>query len=419
MGGTIAPFPLHQFFDDNGDPAVGYQLFVYLAGTTTKTTTWSDAAMSSANTNPAVLPADGRLPIFLEPGLSYKFVLAPPLDTDPPLAPLWTIDQVSAVPASSTAADLDVTGTAGEGITAGDAVYLSDGSGGLTAGRFYLTDADNVYSSTGAQVVGFAVASLTIGSTGTFRRGGRITGLAGLVAGTPYFISATPGQITTVAPANARVIAIADSATSAYVQGGEVLATATMPGIIGFGAQTLGTGIKTVDGLISNSTPNYKPGGAATIAAKTVGVVSINIVDVPSVGAGPDNLMTYALPAGTLNVDGKSALRVTAWGSYGATANAKTLTAVFGATSIAVGGGSPNNVPWSVMFYVVRNTATTQVMTGWGGGRSAGVWDGFSPAEATPAETLANAITIKFQSTGTAANDVIQKGMIVEVLEMP
>jgi Glycine-rich domain len=93
---TVAPFPYHQFFDNNGEPAVGYQLFVYIAGTTTKRDTWSDEPQTTANTNPIILDASGRARIFLEADTpeSYKFVLAPPTDTDPPTSPIWTIDAV-------------------------------------------------------------------------------------------------------------------------------------------------------------------------------------------------------------------------------------------------------------------------------------------------------------------------------------
>lgn len=33
MPGTPYPFVKPQFFDDNGDPATGYKLFTYAAGT--------------------------------------------------------------------------------------------------------------------------------------------------------------------------------------------------------------------------------------------------------------------------------------------------------------------------------------------------------------------------------------------------
>src|SRR3990167_2322844 len=112
MPGTIAPFPHHQFFDDDGDPAASYRLFTYSSGTSTKLSTYSDVDLSSANANPYTLPADARMTTYLTPGESYKFVLAPPGSDDPPTSPTWTQDAVSAVPPGSSSADVDVTGTA-------------------------------------------------------------------------------------------------------------------------------------------------------------------------------------------------------------------------------------------------------------------------------------------------------------------
>src|SRR6187431_791752 len=173
--GTYAPEPAAQYEDANGDPAVNYRLFTYLAGTSTKVNTYTDVGLSSANANPLTLASDARPTVMLTPGVSYKFVLALPGIDDPPASVLWTRDNISAVPAGSTSADTDVTAVAGENLAASDAVYLSDGTGGTTAGRWYKADADAVASSSSATAVGFATAAITVGATGTVRREGRIT----------------------------------------------------------------------------------------------------------------------------------------------------------------------------------------------------------------------------------------------------
>lgn len=51
-----------QFFDANGDPLAGGKLYFYASGTSTLATTYSDSALSSANANPVILSADGRMP---------------------------------------------------------------------------------------------------------------------------------------------------------------------------------------------------------------------------------------------------------------------------------------------------------------------------------------------------------------------
>ena len=95
--GTLIPwFPQQFLIPSSGLLASGYKVFSYVAGTTTKQNTYTDSTMASANTNPIVLnsygmPANG---IYLDPTLPYKLVLASPTDTDPPVSPLLTQDNL-------------------------------------------------------------------------------------------------------------------------------------------------------------------------------------------------------------------------------------------------------------------------------------------------------------------------------------
>lgn len=83
----------------NGAPASGYKLFTYTAGTTTKQTTYTTSAGNVANSNPIILNSAGYAPneIWLTSGVTYKFVLAPSNDSDPPVSPVWTRDNISAI----------------------------------------------------------------------------------------------------------------------------------------------------------------------------------------------------------------------------------------------------------------------------------------------------------------------------------
>lgn len=80
-----------QFEDGNGNPRVGAKLFVWIAGTLTKATTYQETDGVATNTNPIILDGDGALPygLYVESGL-YDIALAPPTDTDPPSSPYWT-----------------------------------------------------------------------------------------------------------------------------------------------------------------------------------------------------------------------------------------------------------------------------------------------------------------------------------------
>ena len=82
-----------------GAVAAGYQLFSYAAGTTTKQSTYTDYNGTTANTNPIVLNAYGQSAntIWLTDGLQYKFVLAPPADTDPPTSGITLGDYIEGI----------------------------------------------------------------------------------------------------------------------------------------------------------------------------------------------------------------------------------------------------------------------------------------------------------------------------------
>jgi hypothetical protein len=66
-----------QFFDDNGVPLAGGLLYTYAAGTTTAAITYTSSTGLTANSNPIVLNAAGRVEeeIWLEAGDLYKFIL--------------------------------------------------------------------------------------------------------------------------------------------------------------------------------------------------------------------------------------------------------------------------------------------------------------------------------------------------------
>lgn len=92
---NLSPLPIQKFFDNAGRPLNGGLLFTYVSGTTTKLATYQDQA-GTPNTNPVVLNFRGEANVWLDQTLTYKFVLAPANDTDPPTAPIWSADNISA-----------------------------------------------------------------------------------------------------------------------------------------------------------------------------------------------------------------------------------------------------------------------------------------------------------------------------------
>src|SRR5438105_2805835 len=208
--GTITPSPFQLILDSAGNPVNAGCIWTYTAGTSTPVATYTDVALSVANANPIIASTAGRFTAFLTPGLSYKFTYEnTPCSASSHGATLVTADNIAATPAS--AANVDTTGTAGEAISAGQAVYLSDGSGGKVAGQWYKADSANAYSTT-ANEVGMAPSAISSSATGTIRLTGVVTGLS-LTVGAEYFVGST-GAITSTAPALRRHVGHADTATS-------------------------------------------------------------------------------------------------------------------------------------------------------------------------------------------------------------
>lgn len=74
VGGAAA-----QFFDNSGQVLTGGKIYTYLAGTTTPAVTYTTNSGLTANSNPIILNAAGRVAdsgeIWLTNGISYKFLL--------------------------------------------------------------------------------------------------------------------------------------------------------------------------------------------------------------------------------------------------------------------------------------------------------------------------------------------------------
>lgn len=72
---SLTPTPKQQFFDANGNPLVLGKVYTYQGGTTTPIPTYVDQVGATANTNPIILDARGMANIWLQPTVSYKFVV--------------------------------------------------------------------------------------------------------------------------------------------------------------------------------------------------------------------------------------------------------------------------------------------------------------------------------------------------------
>jgi hypothetical protein len=92
MSGSVAVLPKVQFCSATGVPLVDGTVTVYLAGTVTPTNTWQDSDLSILNTNPIELDARGECLLWLDPALTYKFLLKNASGVEQ-----WTVDDVASV----------------------------------------------------------------------------------------------------------------------------------------------------------------------------------------------------------------------------------------------------------------------------------------------------------------------------------
>lgn len=87
---NLSPTPYQRFVDSNGAALAGGLLYTYVAGTTTPQATYTDSTGGTPNTNPIVLNTRGEASIWLDPTLTYKFVLQTSGG-----AAVWTQDYIS------------------------------------------------------------------------------------------------------------------------------------------------------------------------------------------------------------------------------------------------------------------------------------------------------------------------------------
>ena len=91
MAATGLLTPLNIFIDEDGNPASGWFLYTYEAGTDTPTPTYVDPDLLVENSNPIELDSSGSAIIYVAPTPALKLVMY-----DEDLVLQWTQDGVSA-----------------------------------------------------------------------------------------------------------------------------------------------------------------------------------------------------------------------------------------------------------------------------------------------------------------------------------
>lgn len=138
---------------------------------------------------------------------------------------------------------------------------------------------------------------------------------------------------------------------------------------------------------------------------------------VSNVSTGETDLMTFSLPANSLNFDGDS-IEVEAYGFFANNANTKTIRFYFGSTPVAftVVGTGGSITAWYLKAVVIRNSSSTMT----------GVGTLFADSDVAPKAVYINTLsaggvvytgtnTIKLTGVGGATNDIRQQSMITKL----
>jgi hypothetical protein len=189
----VAPPGLTQIFDNDGNPAAGFLLYTYDAGTTTPRTTWSDSAETTPNLNPIVLDANGRAQIFWRGNYYIELRTAANVL-------IWSQDNFN-IPS-------DAVGTS---------VVFDNGTAATPSVRFAQATSSGLFSPaanvvamsingvelmrwTGTNVgIGISAPAAKLHVGGTFRAAGAVTVDAGGITVTAGGITVTAGGLTVTA----------------------------------------------------------------------------------------------------------------------------------------------------------------------------------------------------------------------------
>jgi hypothetical protein len=360
MAATVCPAPQFVGLDNSGNPLSGGKLYSYSAGTTSALDTFSDSDLSVANANPIILDAGGRATVYLSAS-SYKFKLTSSGDDV-----IYTQDDIIA-PAPYDV-DLDVPFVAGEAVTAGQAIYLSDGTGSRTEGRWYLTDSDTAAYST-LPITGFAVAAVALAATGSVRLLGRASVPGTLSVGSTYYLGATPGALASSAGTFSKAMGVADTASTLVMtvqqtisQVANLLVTGTLRvnGVATFDVQPILTSLTASQavfsdgskGLVSNAitgTGNVVMSASPTMTG-TIGAAALTLstpLAVPQGGTGVATLTSgdVLIGAGTSDVTSTANISVAQGGTGVATLTLNSLLIGAGTSDVTfIGPGASGQI---------------------------------------------------------------------------
>ena len=143
------------------------------------------------------------------------------------------------------------------------------------------------------------------------------------------------------------------------------------------------------------------------------GTLSVSTTSFGNVGTGEDNLITYSLAENTISAD-SDRLVIKAFGTFAANANNKTVKLYLGSTELASTGAiAANDKHWCIESEIIRTAAATQecITNIYTDTSLVGELSNYISGT----EDFTTALTIKCTGEATSDDDIIQKGLTINL----
>lgn len=145
------------------------------------------------------------------------------------------------------------------------------------------------------------------------------------------------------------------------------------------------------------------------------GMVYSNATSTGNVTTGNTVLGTYTIKANSMRADSGKTVKMIAWGKTAANGNNKTITLEFGGTTVSTHAlAATNDKDWVLKATIIQGATGAQ--TSIGELKLEGASQDLQFVT-TPAETETGDVVARVRAeSGTATNDILMKGMVVEFL---
>ena len=248
----FSPWGNQQFFDDNGNPATGWKIETYAAGSSTPLATFTTADESVSQSNPIIVnslgfPTIGQ--IWLRSGLAYKLVL-----TDAAGVVKKTADNITGVTSAAAVSQWQASGLTPTFVSATSFTLVGDQTSAFHIQRRLqsTTTAGTIYSTITASAFTTLTTVTVVNDSGVLDAGLSVVNLGLLTANSPSF----PGSIATASTVQAQTAA-------AFTTGGTATAYTLTPSPA-ITAYTAGQSFWATFHLTSGAAPTLAISGLAT-----------------------------------------------------------------------------------------------------------------------------------------------------------